>query len=104
MTELGAGAALVKGGHASSGAADCLAVRSDAGVDVTWFEDERIPGDPVHGTGCALSAAITARLAQGDSLLDAVRAGRAFVRAAIANAFAIGSGARVLGFACGEPD
>ena len=99
VTELGARAALVKGGHAEDGADDCLAVGGDAGVEVTWLEGERLPGAPVHGTGCALSAAITARLAAGDPLREAVARGRAFVRAGIENAHAIGSGARVLGFA-----
>lgn len=98
VTELGAHAALVKGGHAGAGADDCLAVATGSGVDVRWLEGERIPGEPVHGTGCALSAAITARLALGDPIADAVTAGRAFVRAGIENAFPIGEGARVLGF------
>ncbi len=98
VEEFGAQATLVKGGHASEDAADCLAERADGETKVTWLEGERIPGDPVHGTGCALSAAATARLAHGDSILLAVTAARAFVRDAIENAHAIGAGARVLGF------
>jgi hydroxymethylpyrimidine/phosphomethylpyrimidine kinase len=97
--ELGAGAALVKGGHRERDADDCLALRSDAGVELRWLAGERIPGGEVHGTGCALSAAIVARLARGDALLAAVEAARAFVREAIANAQAIGGGRSVLGFA-----
>jgi hydroxymethylpyrimidine/phosphomethylpyrimidine kinase len=50
----------------------------------------------VHGTGCALSAAIAARLALGDALPAAVDAARAFVRAGIASAHAIGAGRPVL--------
>jgi len=98
VEELGAGAALVKGGHGGDGADDCLAERRSDGVSIRWFEGERIPGDPVHGTGCALSAAVAARLACGDSVADAVACARAFVRHAISNAHAIGRGARVLGF------
>lgn len=98
VAELGAGAALVKGGHRSGDADDCLALKGDAGVEVRWLAGERIPGDDVHGTGCALSAAIAARLARGDGLPAAVDAARAFVRAGIANAHAIGGGRRVLGF------
>ena len=98
VTEFGANAALVKGGHASGGADDCLAERTRDGVDVTWFDAERIPGDPVHGTGCALSAAIAARLASGDTVRAAVATGREFVRSGIAKAHAIGAGSRVLGF------
>ncbi len=98
ITELGAGAALVKGGHRESDADDCLALRSEAGVELRWLAGARIPGSDVHGTGCALSAAIAARLARGDALPAAVETARAFVREAIANARAIGAGRRVLGF------
>jgi hydroxymethylpyrimidine/phosphomethylpyrimidine kinase len=88
----------VKGGHRERDADDCLALRSATGVEVHWLAGERIPGGDVHGTGCALSAAIAARLARGDALRTAVEAARVFVRAAIENAQAIGGGRRVLGF------
>jgi hydroxymethylpyrimidine/phosphomethylpyrimidine kinase len=97
VEEFGAKAALVKGGHASEGADDCLAIKRSDGIDLTWLSGERIPGEPVHGTGCALSAAITARLAHGDEIADAVGKGRAYVRAAIERAVAVGAGARILG-------
>jgi hydroxymethylpyrimidine kinase/phosphomethylpyrimidine kinase len=97
VSELGAGAALVKGGHRERDADDCLALRTDAGVDLRWLAGERIPGPSVHGTGCALSAAIAARLARGDEISAAVETARAFVREAIAGAQAIGAGRRVLG-------
>jgi hydroxymethylpyrimidine/phosphomethylpyrimidine kinase len=99
VEQLGAQAALVKGGHRERDADDCLALRGDAGVAVHWLAGARIPGGDVHGTGCALSAAITARLARGDALPAAVELARSFVRAAIADAQAIGAGRRVLGFA-----
>jgi hydroxymethylpyrimidine kinase/phosphomethylpyrimidine kinase len=98
VAELGARAALVKGGHRERDADDCLALRSANGVELRWLRGERIPGGDVHGTGCALSAAIAARLARGDALPAAIDAARAFVRAGIANAQAIGGGRRVLGF------
>jgi hydroxymethylpyrimidine/phosphomethylpyrimidine kinase len=97
VVETGADAALVKGGHASGAADDCLARREGAGVAVAWLAGERIAGEPVHGTGCALSAAIAAGLARGDALDAAVARGRAFVREAIARAEAVGGG-RLLGF------
>ena len=59
----GAQAVLVKGGHAEGDADDLLATKSGN----TWLRGARIAGDPVHGTGCALSAAITARLARGEA-------------------------------------
>ena len=87
---LGAGAVLVKGGHlqGTHEAADLFA----DGVREEWIVAERIETPNTHGTGCTLSAAITARLAMGDGLLDAVRAGKAFVTEAIRQALAIGEG------------
>jgi len=40
----------------------------------------RLPGGPFHGSGCTLSAAITAYLALDHDLPDAIRLGRIFVR------------------------
>jgi hydroxymethylpyrimidine/phosphomethylpyrimidine kinase len=51
----------------------------------------------VHGTGCALSAAIAGGLARGDALEPAVARARSFVREAIAKAETVGAG-RLLGF------
>jgi len=98
ISELGAAAALVKGGHRERDADDCLALRTEASIDVRWLRGERIPGGDVHGTGCALSAAIAARLARGDELSAAVEGARTFVRRAIAEAQPIGAGRRVLVF------
>lgn len=98
VAEVGAGAALVKGGHREGAPDDCLALREGDGVALRWLAGERSEGPPVHGTGCALSAAIGAELACGRGLEEAVARGRSFVRAAIARAEAVGSGARLLGF------
>ena len=89
LLELGAGAVLVKGGHLSEGIAADLFADGDGRE---WLEGERIDTPHTHGTGCVLSAAITAHLARGDSLLDSVRAGKAFVTEAIRNALSIGQG------------
>jgi hydroxymethylpyrimidine/phosphomethylpyrimidine kinase len=87
---LGAGAVLVKGGHleGGEGADDYFADGSGA----EWLEGERIATPHTHGTGCVLSAAIAARLALGDGVLDAARAGKAFVTEAIRHSLAIGGG------------
>jgi hydroxymethylpyrimidine/phosphomethylpyrimidine kinase len=98
VAEAGAEAALVKGGHREGAPDDCLALRAGSGVTLRWLPGERLPGPPVHGTGCALSAAITAALATGHDLEAAIARGRAFVRDAVARAEAAGSGARLLGF------
>jgi hydroxymethylpyrimidine/phosphomethylpyrimidine kinase len=86
---LGARAVLVKGGHLEDGRADDLFAEGDR---VEWIEGERIDTPHTHGTGCVLSAAISAHLARGSGLEDAVRAGKAFVTEAIRHALAVGHG------------
>ncbi len=100
LVDRGAGAALVKGGHLTwSG----LEKRAEAAppevVDLFWDgQNERVWAGPrlntphTHGTGCTLSAAVTAGLALGRSLVDSVDAAIAFTRAAIARAPGLGSG------------
>jgi hydroxymethylpyrimidine/phosphomethylpyrimidine kinase len=92
LLDAGAQAVLVKGGHADGDADDLLATRADT----TWLRGARIAGGTVHGTGCALSAAIAARLARGEPLVDAVRAAKAWLAEAIASAQSLGKGARIL--------
>lgn len=98
VEEFGASAALVKGGHAEGAPDDVLAIRENGTTRIEWLTGERIDVGPVHGTGCALSAAITAELAKGRELREAVKTAREFVAQAIRNSFAPGSGARLLGF------
>ena len=86
VTGLGARAALVKGGHRDGAPDDLLALREGGSASFHWLAGERIPGDPVHGTGCALSSAITAHLARGVELRDAIERARRFVRDAIRKA------------------
>ena len=87
---LGPRSVLVKGGHLEGlRASDLFA---SAAGDREWLEGERIDSTNTHGTGCVLSAAIAARLAHGDALDVAVRAGKAFVTEAIRHSLAIGKG------------
>jgi hydroxymethylpyrimidine/phosphomethylpyrimidine kinase len=89
VNELGAQAALVKGGHLESG--DRLVdVLYDGNVRV--FRSQRLASQSTHGTGCTLSAAITAQLAKGESLHAAVRQSVDYVHNAIATAPGLGSG------------
>jgi len=85
VTGLGAGAALVKGGHRDGPPDDLLAVREGGSASFLWLAGERISGADVHGTGCALASAIAAHLARGAPLRDAIECGRRFVRDAIHN-------------------
>jgi hydroxymethylpyrimidine kinase/phosphomethylpyrimidine kinase len=102
LIELELGGLLLKGGHLEGDADDLLVLREgdrNTGKIVSeWLPGERIPGDPVHGTGCALSAAITAGLVLGHPLRKSVVEARQFVRTAINNAHTLPNGARLLGF------
>ena len=86
---LGAKAALVKGGHFEGDPLDVLVL---ADGETQCFQEARIETRHTHGTGCALSAAITARLALGYGLVDAVLAARAWLRLALSTPLGIGTG------------
>ncbi|VVM06107.1 bifunctional hydroxymethylpyrimidine kinase/phosphomethylpyrimidine kinase [Methylacidimicrobium tartarophylax] len=64
---------LLKGGHLSGESA--VDVLAEGGI-FRSFAAPRVPGASPHGTGCTLSAAITARLAWGDSLVSAIAAAK----------------------------
>ena len=85
----GCGAVLLKGGHLEDGGADDLLL-DESGHE--WLRGRRIESPNTHGTGCVLSAAITARLALGEELRHAVVGAKAFVTHAIEHALAIGGG------------
>ncbi|MFB5188887.1 bifunctional hydroxymethylpyrimidine kinase/phosphomethylpyrimidine kinase [Alicyclobacillus fastidiosus] len=52
----------------------------------TYFLTPRVESQNTHGTGCTFSAAITARLAQGVPLLEAIADAKAFIYRAIVRA------------------
>lgn len=81
-------AVLIKGGHATG--PESIDQLVGAGGSTT-LRGPRLAGPPVHGTGCALSAAIAARMAAGESLVDAVRGAKDYVHRLIAAAHAAGS-------------
>lgn len=98
IEQLGASAVLIKGGHRDGAPDDLLCVREGDDIATSWLAGERIDAGAVHGTGCALSAAIAAELAKGESLTRAIETARAFVANGLRNAHAPGGGARLLGF------
>lgn len=63
-----------------------------AGGDARWFSGERIETRATHGTGCAFSSALLARLVLGDDPADAVAAAKAYVAGAMRAARPIGKG------------
>ncbi len=87
----GSQAVLMKGGHLDgSDSPDCLVTARD----VMWFEAARTQTANTHGTGCTLSSALAALLANGQSLPDAAANAKAYVAQAIAQAgdLSVGSG------------
>lgn len=81
-------AVLVKGGHlVGAQCADVLVMKPGGRI---WFRSPRIDSEASHGTGCTLSAAITARLAQGDSLAEAVGNAKAYLERSLAEGLTVG--------------
>ena len=77
-------AVLVKGGHfTGEDSDDCLLVKNTNHVDLHWLPDKRVHSPNTHGTGCTLSSAITAHLAKGFKIVDAVKAGKKYTSEAI---------------------
>ncbi|WP_435361137.1 bifunctional hydroxymethylpyrimidine kinase/phosphomethylpyrimidine kinase [Haloarchaeobius sp. DFWS5] len=89
LLAMGADAALVKGGHVPGDEVVDVLVTAD---DTTTFRHPRIADATTHGSGCTLSAAITARLAQGDDLEPAVASGIEYIQRAIRYATDVGAG------------
>ena len=91
LCALGPRAVLMKGGHLEQDDSPDALVTADA---VHWFEAVRTPTKNTHGTGCTLSSALAAQIAQGHPLLEAVQAAKSYVAPAIAQAdqLTVGSG------------
>ncbi len=82
-------AVLVKGGHLESEALDLLF----DGRKFHTFRVAKVATRNTHGTGCTLSSAIAALLAQGRELPDAVARAKKYVTEALQSAPNIGHGA-----------
>jgi hydroxymethylpyrimidine/phosphomethylpyrimidine kinase len=89
LRELGVDAALIKGGHVSGDPVRDVLVTAD-GTHV--FEHERVDTEATHGSGCALSSAIAARLARGEPLPAAVEEATDFLERAVAHHYDVGQG------------
>jgi hydroxymethylpyrimidine/phosphomethylpyrimidine kinase len=89
LARTGVGTVMVKGGHLGGEESPDL-VWSDGRA--TWLEAPRIAGRHTHGTGCTLSASITAGLARGMDPADACVAAKRFVERAIAAGVDLGAG------------
>jgi hydroxymethylpyrimidine/phosphomethylpyrimidine kinase len=80
LRELGAAAVLMKGGHAAG--AVCTDWLMEA-QGARPYRAARVVTRNTHGTGCSLSSAIAAGLAQGRPLADAVQSAHGWLHGAI---------------------
>lgn len=86
---MGAENVFIKGGRLADTATDVL--YSDNAFTV--FRARRMEDKNVRGAGCAVSSAITANLAQGMRIDEAVGAAKQYITSSIANLLDVGSGA-----------
>ena len=89
LSRLGPRAVLVKGGHLTG--PESIDVLFHEGR-LTHFRAPRLDTRHTHGTGCTYSAAITAGLARGLTLEDAVRAAKAWLTRALQSPPDVGHG------------
>ncbi len=89
IMELGAHAVVIKGGHSEDDPIVDMLVDSQG---VHEYRAARIVTTSTHGTGCTFSAAITAGLATGLDLPDAVAEARDYVSRALSSAPGLGHG------------
>lgn len=85
---MGAKNVLLKGGHLENEATDVLF----DGTAFTYFKAARINTKNTHGTGCTLSSAVTAFLAQGSSVAEAVKKAKEYITIAIRHSLSLGKG------------
>ena len=91
---MGARAVLIKGGHLDADSTDVLY----DGAEWREFPAARIDTRHTHGTGCTYSAAITAGLASGLNLVEAVERAKRFIHEAIRTNPGLGHGCGPVNF------
>ena len=92
LLDFGSLSVLLKGGHFSGDKSpDCLVLKNNG---IYWYDAVRIDSDNTHGTGCTQSSAITAYLARGYKLTEAVTGAKEYITGAITKGadYKIGNG------------
>ena len=98
LRALGARAVLIKGGHLSAMSGrdepECtdLLVDGDGPDGQVELTSRRIDTPHTHGGGDSMAAAITAGLARGLALREAVALGKAYITRAVEHAYPLGAG------------
>jgi hydroxymethylpyrimidine/phosphomethylpyrimidine kinase len=90
LCQLGVQTVVIKGGHDEDESASTDLLYD--GCEFYTFTNKRIPTKNTHGTGCTFSAALTAELAKGAVVYDAVLTAKEFIQAAIEDGIEIGHG------------
>jgi len=98
LLSLGAKAVLLKGGHGTDSTADDILATSGSTIVLSLPRIGTANSLGVHGTGCTLSAAITAFLTRGIDLFASVEQAKSFVWHAIKHGqnFSVGRGTAAL--------
>ncbi|MDJ0330082.1 bifunctional hydroxymethylpyrimidine kinase/phosphomethylpyrimidine kinase [Planococcus sp. S3-L1] len=91
ILSLGAKSVVIKGGHAMDRdyAEDYFL---QANGESFVYRAARISTKQTHGTGCTFAAAVTAELAKGQQLKDAIFTAKQFIQAALSEPLNIGQG------------
>ncbi|MBM4250546.1 MAG: phosphomethylpyrimidine kinase [Deltaproteobacteria bacterium] len=100
LLALGARRVLIKGGHLAS--ALCHDYYADTASQY-WLTTDRLPHG-ARGTGCALASAVTARIAEGCEIHDALVAARIYVNRKMRSAIDTETGVRLLGLGTTDVD
>ncbi|PKR84467.1 bifunctional hydroxymethylpyrimidine kinase/phosphomethylpyrimidine kinase [Heyndrickxia camelliae] len=88
--ELGAKNVVIKGGH-DADPLETMDLFFD-GCEFAYYSSKRIDTQNTHGTGCTFSAAITAEIAKGKKVQEAVITAKDFIQAAIEENISLGNG------------
>ena len=91
LRELGSRAVVITGGHLQP-ANDYLLYEKAGSVMEEVFPGVHLESRSTHGTGCAFATALACQLARGNTLPQAVRAAKEYVRKAIAASYPLGRG------------
>lgn len=89
MLTYGVRAVILKGGHLEGETAEDLIMTES---EVFLLSAPRIQTSDTHGTGCTFSAALTAELAKGRSIMEAAVTAKRFIQSAITHGLEIGAG------------
>ena len=89
LREYGPENVIITGGHLEDAAVDVL-----YDGKFHYLKSRKIKGE-YHGTGCTFSAALTAMLAKGYSVLDSAKEAKKFINRALKKSFSAGKGMRL---------